>query len=114
MELKIASILRYGVLIAGGIILTGWLLSFNPNNNLFDAYKTYEQVDLIVSIKAQVLLQNWGRLLTYFGLFLLILLPVIRVFLSMILFFKHQEKQMALIGAIVFIGLLISFYQGLT
>jgi len=113
MELKISNVLRIGVYIAGGIILIGWLMAFNSNNNIFDVYKTYEEVDLITSLKAQVILQNWGRLITYLGLIVLILLPIIRVLMSVALFIKQKELKMALIGAIVFIGLLISFYQGL-
>jgi len=38
---------------------------------------------------------------------------VLRVFLSVILFIKQKEKSMALIGAIVLIGLILSFSLGI-
>lgn len=113
MEYKISNTLRIGVLIAGAIIFIGWAMHFNSKNEVFALYQTYEQVDLFTSLKAQIILQNWGRLICYFGLFLLILLPIIRVILSVFIFIKQKETKMALIGAIVFVGLLISFFQGL-
>ncbi len=113
MELKISKFLRIGVLISGLIILTGWGLSFKPDADPFAPLQTYSSFNLIDSLQMHFILQNWGKIIAYVGLLFLISLPVIRVFLSIILFIKQKEKIMALIGAIVLVGLILSFRLGI-
>jgi uncharacterized membrane protein len=113
MELKISKFLRLGVIVSGLIILTGWIVSFNPKKNPFLALQTYRPFTIFDSLQMNVILENWGHLIIYFGLFLLISLPVLRVVLSTILFIKQKEKTMALIGATVLLGLILSFSLGL-
>lgn len=112
MELKISKFLRIGVIISGTIIAIGWALSFNDDYDPFENLKTYHQISLINSFQIQFMLENWGLLIIYFGLMILISLPVLRVFLSIVLFVKQKEKTMALIGAIVLVGLILSFSLG--
>lgn len=112
MELKIARFLRTGVVVSGLIILTGWLVSFKPDSDPFLPLQTYAPYGLIDRLQVHALLSDWGPVITYFGLGILISLPVLRVFLSTILFIKQKEKMMALIGFIVMLGLILSFSLG--
>lgn len=112
LEFKIAKFLRAGVVLAGIVIGTGWILSFKGGADPFLRLKVYEPLNFIDSLQANVILQNWGKLIAYLGLVILISLPVIRVFLSVILFIKQKEKIMALIGLMVLIGLILSFSMG--
>jgi uncharacterized membrane protein len=112
MELKISKFLRNGVVVSGIIIAIGWAMSFKPDSDPFASLQTYESFNLIDSLQMHAILQNWGKLISYLGLTILISLPVLRVFLSMILFITQKEKTMALIGAIVLIGLILSFSLG--
>lgn len=113
MELKISKFLRYGVIVAGLIILIGWIVSFNPDKNPFIGLQTYRPFTIFDSIQMYVILESWGNLIIYFGLSLLISLPILRVVLSTVLFMKQKEKTMALIGATVLLGLILSFSLGL-
>lgn len=112
MELKISKFLRAGVVVSGLIIATGWMMSFKADSDPFAPLQTYQHYSLIDSLQMNALLDNWGKVIAYMGLTFLISLPVIRVFLSIILFIKQKEKTMALIGAIVLIGLILSFSLG--
>ena len=112
MELKISKFLRIGVVISGLVITVGWLMAFKADSDPFAPLQTYQPYSLIDSLQMNVLLENWGKVIAYMGLTILITLPVIRVFLSIILFIKQKEKTMALIGAIVLIGLMLSFSLG--
>jgi len=112
MELKISKFLRVGVLISGITIAAGWIWSFDPNADPFANLQTYRPLNLMDSFEISFMLQYWGRMLCYLGLFFLISLPVIRVLLSILLFIKQKEKAMALIGAIVLVGLILSFSLG--
>ena len=113
IELKISRVLSRGVIFSGIMILSGWLLSFNPQKDPFSSLQIYRTYSLMSSVQLFVMLDEWGNLLSIMGLGLLISLPVIRVFISMILFYQHKEKKMALIAAMVFVGLILSFTQGL-
>jgi len=113
MELKISKFLRVGVVISGIFIAIGWGMSFKANSDPFANLQTYSSFNLIDSLQMHAILQNWGKLIAYLGLAILISLPVIRVFLCVLLFIKQKEKTMALIGAIVLIGLILSFRLGI-
>jgi uncharacterized membrane protein len=113
MELLISKFLRLGVIISGLIILSGWLMSFEADRNPFISLQSYQHFSLINSLEMNFILNNWGKVISYFGLMMLISLPTLRVFLSMILFIRHKEKMMAFLSLIVFIGLILSFLMGI-
>jgi len=113
MELKISKFLRGGVILSGIIIAIGWAMSFKGDTNPFTPLQTYSPLNLVDSIQMQAILQNWGKIIAYLGLTILISLPVIRVFLSILLFIKQKEKAMALLGFIVLLGLILSFSLGI-
>ena len=112
MELKISKFLRIGVIFSGIIIAVGWIWSFDPSVDPFANLQTYQPLNLIDSFEISFMLQYWGRMVSYLGLMILISLPVIRVLLSILLFIQQKEKEMALIGTIVLVGLLLSFSLG--
>lgn len=113
MELKISKFLRAGVIFSGIIICIGWGMSFKADSNPFIPLQTYSHLNLVDSIQMQAILQNWGKIIAYFGLTILISLPAIRVFLSILLFIKQKEKAMAILGMIVLFGLILSFSLGI-
>ncbi len=113
MELKISRFLRWGVISAGSVIAIGWIMSFKADSDPFAPLQTYQQLTLLQGLKVQIILENWGKLIAYVGLGMLISLPVIRVILSVILLLKSKEKTMALIGALVLVGLILSFSLGI-
>ena len=112
MELKISKFLRAGVVVSGFFIAVGWVWSFKSDVDPFAYLQTYHPLSLMDHLEISFMLEYWGKMVSYFGLALLISLPVIRVFLSVILFIKQKEKAMALIGATVLIGLVLSFSLG--
>jgi uncharacterized membrane protein len=113
MELLISKFLRLGVIISGLTILSGWLMSFEADKNPFSSLQSYQHFSLINSLEMNFILNNWGKVISYLGLMMLISLPVLRVFLSTILFIRQKEKMMALLGMVVFIGLILSFLMGI-
>ncbi len=113
MELLISKFLRLGVIISGLIILSGWLMSFEADKNPFISLQSYQHFSLINSLEMNFILNNWGKVISYLGLMILISLPVLRVFLSTILFIRQKEKMMAFLGTVVFIGLILSFFMGI-
>ncbi len=113
MELLISKFLRFGVIVSGLIILSGWLMSFEADRNPFTSLQSYQHLSLINSLEMNFILNNWGKVISYLGLMMLISLPILRVFLSMILFIRHKEKIMALLSLVVFIGLILSFLMGI-
>ncbi len=112
MEVRIAKFLRAGVVVSGIFITIGWLWSFKSDYDPFAPLQSYSPLSLMDSLEVSFMLKYWGRIVSYIGLIILISLPVLRVFLSVILFIKQKEKTMALIGAIVLIGLILSFSLG--
>ena len=113
MELLISKFLRLGVIISGLIILSGWLMSFEADKNPFISLQSYQHFSLINSLEMNFILNNWGKVISYLGLMILISLPVLRVFLSTILFIRQKEKMMAFLGTVVFIGLILSLFMGI-
>lgn len=113
MELLISKFLRFGVIVSGLIILSGWLMSFEADRNPFTSLQSYQYFSLINSLEMNLILNKWGKVISYLGLMMLISLPILRVFLSMILFIRHKEKMMAFLSLIVFIGLILSFLMGI-
>lgn len=113
MELKIAGFLRYGVMFAGATIALGWLLMFKNSPTVFSDFKTYDQIPLQNFLIYHYNQGNWGQVLSYLGLSLLILLPLIRVLFTGFLFIRQKEYLLALIAGLVLLGLILSFTFGI-
>lgn len=112
LEYKIAKFLRYGVVLAGVVILSGWLTLFKFSNTFY-TFKFYDKLPLIDVIPFYIYRENWGVLLSYVGLIILISLPVIRVFLTAVLFIKQKEYTLAVIAIIVSISLIFNMLLGI-
>lgn len=109
----ISKLLHNGIIFSGLSILLGWVLSFNESANQLANLQNYQKRNLFLTLEMEVLAGNWALLVCYAGLFALICLPVLRVFVSMILLLKQKEKGMALISSLVLLGLLMSFTFGI-
>ena len=104
IEEKIGIVMRIGVGIAAAFMIAGFvLLLINYKEN----FAGFPEVSLITIWKGLFTLNPYSFML--FGIFLLILTPVIRVVSSIILFLQVKDKLYATITSIVLIILMISF-----
>lgn len=113
LELKIARLLRAGVLIAGLFIFIGWVWDISVTGDQLMNFKDYHSVSLIDSIRECISSGRYPILVTYFGLALLVLLPVTRVLLTGILFIIQKERILGFIAIFVFAVLVASFSLGI-
>ena len=113
LELKISKFLRYGVLVAGFFMLVGWLSQLVFHGSAFETLKTYHVMTLQETLLQAYAHQAWGEIISYFGLFLLISLPITRVFLTAVLFIKQKEYLLAGIAGFVLVALIVSFSLGI-
>ena len=113
LELKISKFLRFGVILAGALMLIGFVLGFYPEANPFLHFSQYDELPFKEIVSLHFKRRHFGPLISYTGLIILILLPVIRVFLTGILFLRAGEKIMSLLAIIVLMALLISFSFGI-
>lgn len=111
-ELWVAKLLRYGVLLVAVVLLVGWILSINFDENIFIKYQNYQEINLLLLLQQAWHSHSWGLLLSYAGLGILICLPVLRVIMTGILFAKEKEFIMMSICIVVLLGLLLSFSLG--
>lgn len=112
-ELMISKFLRGGVSVSGGCLLLGMIGEVWIHGTSLEGFKQYSRIPLIESINWAVFLGNRYAVITYLGLIILVSLPVIRVFLTAILFFKQKEKILASVAMVVFIALIGSFFLGI-
>jgi len=118
LEMKISRFLRWGVLAAGAVMLVGWVGSLirihaGWSGNPYAIFETYHSAPFLREIGSAFQAGSWPILLSYLGLVVLIALPMTRVFLTMVLFFKQKEKTLALVASIVLFLLLLSMGLGL-
>ncbi|MFP5387124.1 MAG: DUF1634 domain-containing protein [Bacteriovoracia bacterium] len=113
LELRIARLLRIGVIIAGLLMLVGWLLQVKLNGNPFFNFQTYDEIPLLDLFDFHFRTRQWGPLITYAGLIVLISLPLIRVILTTYLFLRQKEYHLALIAFVVMVGLIVSMGLGI-
>nr|BDT29722.1 DUF1634 domain-containing protein [Bacteriovorax sp. HI3] len=113
LELRISKFLRLGVIVAGLFMLIGWISqSINQPDSLL-ALKTYHSSTLSETLSNAWTTNSWGVLISYFGLAILISLPITRVFLTAVLFLKQKEYLLAGIAAFVLVALIVSFSLGI-
>lgn len=113
LELKISKLLRWGVIFAGVLMLVGWVSQINLLGNPFFNFKQYDHIPLNDLLKLHYYHKHWGVLISYAGLAALISLPLIRVFLTAIIFIKQKEFALAMIAMVVLIGLIVSMSLGI-
>lgn len=112
LESKISRFLRFGVVSSGIIIFLGWIFNFKFSGNPFYSFDTYDHIPLKNLIEFHIQNKDWSHLISYFGLFILIIIPIIRVLLTVILFFKEKEYLLSAIAIMVFICLILSMSIG--
>lgn len=113
LELKISKFLRYGVLTSGFFLLVGFISTFQWSGNPFVRFAVYTPVDLPTALEVAFMGDEWGMIISYIGLIVLISLPMIRVFLTAFLFIKQKEFLLAGIAGFVLIALIFSFSLGI-
>lgn len=112
LELIISQVLRTGVHIAGSCLLVGWLWMWYHGGDIY-ALRFYEEHSLLEAIQWALLMQNRGFFICMAGFAVLISLPLIRVFMTGILFLKQKEFLLSSLAFGVFLALILSFSLGL-
>lgn len=113
LELKISKFLRGGVFLAGAVMFVGWIWKLKWKGNPFFNFEVYDRIPFTDLIKQHIYLKDWGLLVSYAGLLILISLPLIRVLLTAILFIRQKEYMLAGIALIVLTGLSASLFLGI-
>ncbi len=107
-ELFISKFLKYGVITSGTVITLGFILFVATGTSGYDDGSfplELHQIALgLISLKPYSIIQS--------GLILLILLPVMRVALSVVLFFRERDFLYVKITLLVLMILLVSFLIG--
>jgi uncharacterized membrane protein len=112
LELFIAKFLRVGVAVAGLLMLTGWLSQLSFSSDVFARFQEYHELRLVPQISLLWQAREWGRLVSYLGMFVLICLPVVRVLLTLLVFLKKRDFLLAMVSALVLFGLVLSAVLG--
>jgi uncharacterized membrane protein len=113
LELRISNLLRFGVLLAGAFLFVGWMTLLDFTQNPLADFKDYKEQTLMQSLEQALQNNQWGLLIAYVGLAILISLPLLRVLLTGFLFIKQKEKTLAAIAFFVFLILILSFSLGI-
>ena len=113
LELEIAKFLRGGVFTAGAIMAVGWIWKTKWAGNPFFTFEVYDQIPLMDMLKNALYRKDYGILISYAGLLVLISLPIIRVLLTAILFIRQKEFALAGIAFLVLAGLSVSILLGI-
>lgn len=113
LELKIALLLRWGVMAAGALMLIGWMTLLDFSHNPLAAFHEYKGESLKHGLQTALDNGAWGLLVAYLGLGLLISLPLLRVLMTAVLFVKQKERVLAAIAFFVFAALILSFTLGI-
>lgn len=113
LELRIAKVLRIGVIFSGLLMLTGFIMQFRWSANALFNFTVYDPIPFVDLLEMNFKWQRIGPLVSYAGLIALISLPLIRVILTTYLFIRQKEYLLASIALVVFIGLMTSMALGL-
>ncbi len=113
LELFIAKLLRYGVLSAGAVLAVGWGLQLCAGVPSIAVFTQYHSQPLQRALVDGLQHSDWGSLICYGGLTLLILLPLTRVAITALLFARRREYLMMLAALFVSITLILSFALGI-
>lgn len=112
LELFISKFLRIGILMAGVLMLAGWLSQLSFSTDIFSNFQTYHEVRLIPTLRSLFDNKEWGLLTSYAGLFVLICLPLLRVVMTLVVFLRNRNYILAGVSALVLLGLFLSVALG--
>jgi len=113
LELRIAKLLRTGVVLAGLMLALGWILMLVHDEPSQRDLSHFAPVPLMSALPLAYLSRDWGRLVANAGLVVLVTLPLVRVLLTALLFWKNRERKLAWIALLVFSALVGSFLLGI-
>jgi len=113
LELSISKFLRYGVILTGILMTIGWFSHLTGSSVGIESYNTYQEISLVESIKLHFAEGHLSILISYLGLGILILLPIIRVFLTGVVFFIQKDWLLSGIAGVVLLCLLYSLMMGI-
>jgi uncharacterized membrane protein len=113
LEWAVARMLRGGVIVAGLLMFAGWMTFMNFKANPLLKFHDYQSVPLLTGLQTARAENNWGLLMAYAGLALLVSLPMIRVLMTAVLFTKQRQKTLAGIAYFVFFILIVSLTLGI-
>lgn len=107
-ELKIAQLIRIVVIASAVVILFGLILYLTTGNSGYanDIYPT----NPLLILSGVLTLKSYAIIMT--GIFILILSPILRVGVSVIVFYKEKDFVFVGITALVFVILIISLILG--
>ncbi|NUN05968.1 MAG: DUF1634 domain-containing protein [Bdellovibrio sp.] len=113
LELLISYFLRWGVSFAGFTILLGWVWMLRQENPRLTTFTDYHPQPLLESLHWAVLTNDRPMLICLLGLGILVTLPVLRVLMTAVLFFKQKELRLGTMALVVFAILVASFLLGI-
>lgn len=113
LEYRISQFLRGGVLFAGLLLLVGWLWMLVNNREVLSTFDEYHPQSLAESLQWALIMNDRALMMSFFGLVVLVSLPVIRVLMTGVLFMKQKEYRLALMAFLVFSALVASFSLGI-
>ncbi len=94
-------------------MFAGWMAQIKMTGDPFYNFQTYDHIPFQDLIGLHIHRKHWGALISYAGLATLISLPIIRVFLTAILFLKQKEFLLALTAMTALFGLIFSMSLGI-
>lgn len=112
LEWAVAKLLRVGVIIAGLLMAVGWFTFLDFSANPLVEFHEYKSVPLVESLQLALQTHNWGLLISYAGLGLLVSLPMIRVLMTGFIFAYQRQRVLAGIAFFVFFILMVSLTLG--
>lgn len=113
LELFISRLLRKGVMLAGALLLIGWITQIQFTGNPLAEFQNYQASSLAEHLRLIWEQRQVGLMVSYLGLAVLISLPMLRVFLTAFLFLRQGERILAAVATLVLVLLLISFSLGI-
>ena len=113
LELTISKLLRLGVMAAGVLLAIGWVWLLFNNGDILASFSTYEPHSFFETIQWSLINRDKAMLVSMAGLALLVSLPIIRVFMTGVLFIKQKDFVLAIMAFAVFFCLLASFMLGI-
>jgi uncharacterized membrane protein len=116
-ELKIANyigvFLKIGVSAAGFFLVTGWAWMLIVGDHEVRALENYESSSLAERLEWAVILNDRAMIFATLGLTLLVLLPLVRVFMTVVLFAVSKDYKMTAMAFFVLLALIFSFSLGI-
>jgi uncharacterized membrane protein len=113
IERHISTLLQRGALLSGLLLSVGWISNYLDKGDQLHEFTSYKIQKLPETLHWIVLAQDKASMFSYLGVVALLLIPLIRVLLSSILFFRKKEYILAVVSMTVFCLLILSFQLGL-